>query len=226
VIPRSLNVTAWQSPWDEPNYIFHPLLTSDINCADAFFADACTNNYCDQKDAATETAGFLMTIPFLVTVGTTFFFGYYGVDRFGWRAEMVCFAPILLIIAHGLLAFPRNSLLPPLILYGLGYSISVSAIWPSVPLTVESHEVATAFGVITCIQNVGVALIPLIIAATFHRAGDRYLPQVEILLMALSGLALFVGVALIYVDKTTGQKLGVTLYPGGAGCGQHETAAS
>ena len=79
VLPSSLNVTKgntrWSKEWESDEYVFDILNPSDVNCVDSFWADACTKNYCDGKDDATEKAGMNMTIPFLVCLMISPFIG-------------------------------------------------------------------------------------------------------------------------------------------------------
>ena len=63
-----------------------------------------------------------------------------------------------------LLAFlPRDAVRPegPLVLLGLCYSIYASALWPSVALVTEKRHHGTAYGIVTAVQNLGLAAIPL-----------------------------------------------------------------
>jgi MFS family permease len=179
----------------------------DIDCTDAFWSEACTRNYCDKQETVTQQAGILMAIPFIVTVATTFVFGHFGVDRAGLRAEMVTGAPVLLVMAHAIILFRRGSPVVPLILLGLGFSMAVSALWPSVSFAVKDSVVGAAFGLMTCIQNIGLTLFPIMISAIYNCAGHHYLPSVEIFLLACSALGVVVGSALYCWDKRHGRKL-------------------
>ena len=209
--PESLNITSSESnleqmSWDKLSYVFDPMQQSDINCLDPFFSEACTKAYCQQKDQSTETAGFLMTIPYIVTICTTFFFGHYCVDKCGRPVELLCLAPTLLGIAHLLLVLQRGSLIPALILEGLGFSIGVSALCPSVVIVVDQSVSGLAFGLYTSIQNLGLAIIPLIVAS-IHSYTGRYLPEVELLIIGIAALGVLFGMLLMYADKRTGSRL-------------------
>jgi hypothetical protein len=85
----------------------------------------------------------------------------------------------------------------------------VSALWPSVPLTVGDNAMGAAFGLVTCIQNVGLTLFPIMCAAIYNAAGHRYLPSVEIFLLSCSGLAVLIGIALYFWDRRHGSKLSI-----------------
>ena len=152
VIPISLNI--FESPFMGQVAIhFLCLKMSDIDCNNLFWSEACTCNYCDKQETVTQKAGILMAIPFIVTVMVTFLFGNFGVDWAGLRTEMLVLSPSLLVVAHSLFLFQQSSPVVPLLLLGLGYSMSVAAIWPSVPLAVmmnAANAAGTAIGIMCC----------------------------------------------------------------------------
>jgi predicted MFS family arabinose efflux permease len=123
------------------------------------------------------------------------------------RAEMLTGAPVLLVTAHAIILFRRGSPVVPLILLGLGFSMAVSALWPSVSFAVKDSVVGAAFGLMTCIQNIGLTLFPIMISAIYNCAGHHYLPSVEIFLLACSALGVVVGSALCCWDKRHGRRL-------------------
>jgi MFS-type transporter involved in bile tolerance (Atg22 family) len=47
-----------------------------------------------------------------------------------------------------------------MILLGASFVLVPAAMWPAVPLIVEKERVGTAFGLMTMIQNLGLALFP------------------------------------------------------------------
>ena len=205
VWPESLNVTISESEseqlgWKKSAYVFDQLRQSDINCLDPFFSEACTKDYCQQKEQATETAGFLMTIPYFVTICTTFLFGRYCVDKCGRQFELLCISPVILGIVHLLLLFRRGSLIPALVLEGIGFSIGVSALLPSVAIVVDQSVSGLAFGLYTSIQNLGLAIIPLIVASIYSYS-EQYLPSVELLIFGIAALGVLFGVLIMYADK-------------------------
>lgn len=52
--------------------------------------------------------------------------------------------------------------LVPLVLTGIGFSIYAAALWPLIAYVVEAKSVGTAFGVVTALQNAGLASSPQI----------------------------------------------------------------
>jgi MFS family permease len=207
VLPTSLKVTEGDPSWDKTEYVFLSLESSDVDCTDDFWSQACTPTYCDEREEATEKAGVLMSIPFMITMTTAFLFGHFGVDRAGLRAEMLCFAPILLVVAFALFAFLRSSPIAPLVLIGIGQTIEASALWPSVPLVVPKNVKGMAFGVVTCIQGIGLTLWPLFNAAIHNNTGYHYLPGVATFLMLCSVAAFVVGFTLLCFDRRHDGKL-------------------
>jgi MFS family permease len=208
-IPKSLNISISDNTlFDYDEYRFKYLSKSDIQCHDNFWAEACTMNYCRDQSEATEKAGFYMSIPYFFTVALTFHLGLL-VDKTGWRTEMITLGSLLLVLAHVLLAFPFTSPpVVPLVSQGLGYTVCVAALWPSVPYTVSPDSVGTAFGIMMSVQNVGLALIPLLVADLYGRSNNHYLPWVELFFATISLLAVIVAIALMIADKRTNHILG------------------
>jgi MFS family permease len=213
--PESLNVTTSESEllgWKKSTYVFDPLRQSDINCLDPFFSEACTKTYCKEKHQATESAGFLMTIPYLVTICTTFLFGHYFVDTYGWRVEMLNCAPVILGVAHLLLLLLRGSLIPALVLEGIGYSVGVSALCASLAVVVNQSVSGLAFGLYTSIQNLGLTVTPLIVAKVYSHSG-KYLPSIELLIIGIAACGTLFGILLRYADKREGARLHARVSP-------------
>jgi MFS family permease len=215
-IPSSLNVTVRPSngddnqistPFNNDQYIFGQLHDSDIKCQDAFWSQACTMEFCERQALATEKAGFYMSIPYFFTVALTFHLGLF-VDATGYRTELICFGSLLLVISHAILAYPATA--PPtipLVTQGLGYTICVAALWPSVPFTVKDDSVGLAFGIMMAVQNVGLAVIPMIVAKLYAMGDNQYLPMVEIFFALCSFCAVVAGLTLMISDRRTGKIL-------------------
>lgn len=80
-------------------------------------------------------------------------------------------------------------------------SIYASSLWPTVQATVQQHEVGMAYGVVTAVQNGGLALFPLIVGS-LRASLKAYAPGVEVFFSALAGVGVLTGFALYYTDKT------------------------
>jgi hypothetical protein len=109
-----------------------------------------------------------------------------------------------LIIVHSLMGFTDINPIGPLVGQGLSYSGFAAVIWPSIPLVVPSKFTGLAYGICTCLQNIGLAIFPVIIAASYEATDHTYIPDVEVFFVSLACLGCLVGVYLNYYDATHG----------------------
>ncbi|CAH0519963.1 unnamed protein product [Peronospora belbahrii] len=108
-----------------------------------------------------------------------------------------------------MLGLTQVTLYVPLVLQGVAYSVFAAALWPSIPYVVEAKHVGTAYGAVTAIQNIGLALFPLAVAAEFNAMIDTF-PSVELLFVSFGVLGSLVGIALNVVDYQNGSILNRT----------------
>ena len=94
-----------------------------------------------------------------------------AIDRVGLRAVLNLGSATLIVLVHFALAFTTT--IPPvvpLLFLGICYSIYASALWPSIALVTEVRYHATAYGVVTAIQNLGLAVVPIGVGALMPSA--------------------------------------------------------
>uniref|UniRef100_K3WG66 Lysosomal dipeptide transporter MFSD1 n=1 Tax=Globisporangium ultimum (strain ATCC 200006 / CBS 805.95 / DAOM BR144) TaxID=431595 RepID=K3WG66_GLOUD len=203
----SANCTI-KDPADQWNCTATPPLIdeSKINCDDdAWKYGPLTKIYCAKKAEAAEKAATPMSIPYIISAVISPFLGFM-VDRIGLRAVLALVAPISLTLVHVMLGLTKVSLYIPLVLQGISYSVFAAALWPSVPYVVEPKHVGSAYGAITSIQNVGLALFPLAVAEEYNHEG-KYIPGVEMLFVTFGVLGSIVGVLLNIMDYQNGSVL-------------------
>jgi len=82
------------------------------------------------------------------------------VDRIGRRGSLMLLGALLMIPCYLVLGFTMVSPWLPMLLLGAAFVLVPAAMWPAVPLIVEKNRVGTAFGLMTMIQNVGLAVFP------------------------------------------------------------------
>ena len=82
------------------------------------------------------------------------------VDRIGRRGSLMLLGALLMIPCYLILGFTMVPPWIPMLLLGAAFVLVPAAMWPAVPLIVEKNRVGTAFGLMTMIQNVGLALFP------------------------------------------------------------------
>jgi MFS family permease len=205
VVPTSLNFSSSndQSYNHEDE---ESLSANDIDCDESFWSDGCTRDYCNALHKATETSGRVMSIPYIISACLSPLLGRM-IDRIGRRATIASLASILLVAVHSSLALTRVNPVVPLIGQGIGYALYSSVLWPSVTLTVDKELIGTAFGTITSIQNIGLGLFPIVVAAIYNRSGQRYIPHVEVFFACCAVIGSFLGIFLILLDRRTGNKL-------------------
>ncbi len=97
----------------------------------------------------------------------------FAVDKLGGRAVLATLAPFMLIIVHATLGFTGVTPIAPLVGQGLAYSIFAAALWPSVPFVVNERYVGTAYGLLTAVQNGGMALFPVIVGQILSECNNN-----------------------------------------------------
>ena len=69
---------------------------------------------------------------------------------------------------------------------------------------VDERLTGLAFGIVTSMQNLACAVIPLAIAAIYSSSDNLYIPQVELLFVILAMIGFVVGMYLSYYDSVYG----------------------
>jgi MFS family permease len=82
------------------------------------------------------------------------------VDRIGRRATLMIFGSLILIPSHLMMGLTKIYPVYPMIALGFAFVLVPAALWPSIPLIVQKERVGTAFGLMTAIQNTGMAFFP------------------------------------------------------------------
>ena len=213
VLPSSINMKA--------AYTRKHLKSTDIDCNKAFWSAGCTEDYCDALDRATETAGRAMSIPYFIVAGLSPLLGFI-VDKVGHRAQIALVASLVLILVHVTMALSNASPVLPLVGQGTAYALYAAVIWPSVTLVVEKRLTGTAFGIVASVQNVGLALFPLMVATEYNKSRHKYIPNVEIFFVACATAGSLCGIALVLLDRTNGRKM-EAVSNASTSAGQHDT---
>jgi len=111
-----------------------------------------------------ETAGFLVSMLTLFAMICTPLFGLL-VDKVGKRSLFMMFGSALLIPVYLMMAYTRVSLYLPMAMMGIAFSLIPAVMWPSVAYLVDSNRLGTAYGLMTMIQNIGLAAFNMLIGA-------------------------------------------------------------
>ncbi len=125
---------------------------------------------------STDKAGiYLLTINLSASIITPMFGAI--VDKFGRRVIMMLFSIALFMMALVVICvIPKDCgpVIPliPLIMTGIFYATYAAIFWPCIPVVVEPKMCGTAFGVVNSIQNVNLAITPLIFGTIKNATKD------------------------------------------------------
>jgi MFS family permease len=183
---------------------YSPLTPEDIDCSDDIWSEegSCGYEYCKKLANGQVQSGAVMSIPYVISACLSPILGGI-VDKVGKRAIIATLAPLFLIIVHLMLGLTDINPIFPLVGQGLAYSGFAAVLWPSVPLVVEPQFIGLGYGVITSVQNAGLALFPLIVAAIYS-ADELYIPNVEFFFVGLAVIGFLVGIYLNIYDAKHG----------------------
>jgi len=127
------------------------------------------------------------------------------VDRIGRRATFMIAGSILLVVSHLAMGLTRIYPAYPMALLGFAFVLVPAALWPSVPLIVRAERVGTAFGLMTAIQNIGMALFPFLNGLLRDKTGNYTASQIMFAGLGLVGLGF--AFLLKRADRREGQRL-------------------
>ena len=103
---------------------------------------------------AIEKAGFLNSVLPLSAMVATPLFGLL-VDRVGRRALFMVFGSVLLLPVYLMMAYGHMSLLVPVVMLGIAFSLLPAILWPSVAYIVDASRLGAAYALMTFIQQIG-----------------------------------------------------------------------
>ena len=127
------------------------------------------------------------------------------VDRVGRRASLMVVGSLLIVPAHLLLGLTHIPPVFSMIVLGAAFVLVPACIWPSVPLIVDARCVGTAFGLMTAIQNLGLATFPLANGALRDATHGYTASQVMFGVLGFCGLIF--SILLLRADRREGGQL-------------------
>lgn len=103
-----------------------------------------------------ELGGFLSSMLILFSMVLTPLFGLLS-DYIGKRSLLMMIGSILLMPVYLLMAYTQINLYVPMIIMGISFSLIPAVMWPSVAIIIDESKLGTAYGLMTLIQNIGLA---------------------------------------------------------------------
>lgn len=130
----------------------------------------------------------------------------------------------MLTVAHLIIGLTSVTPYVPLVIIGVSYSVYAAAIWPSVSFVVLEHQLGTAYGLITSVQNMGLASAPLFVGLIKDKTG--HYKWVEVFFACIGSVGVLLGTWLHRVDAKNGGILNKSHFnaaPAGGGDKAYET---
>jgi MFS family permease len=115
-------------------------------------------------------AGELNGNVFLAAVFATPLFGWLS-DRYGYRALSLALGAAILATSFVVLALAQGQFLLSTVLLGIAFSLVPAVLWPAVSYLSPPQRLGTAFGLMTMLQNIGMAATNVAVGAINDQAG-------------------------------------------------------
>jgi MFS family permease len=139
-----------------PSYWYVVLLCLTFYSAIFPFQTFAIKFFQEAHGTSREYAGFLSSLLTLFAMIATPLFGLI-VDKVGRRALFMMYGSLLLVPVYLMMAYSHVPLMVPMAMMGVAFSLVPAVMWPSVAYIVEEPKLGTAYGLMTMIQNIGLA---------------------------------------------------------------------
>ena len=130
------------------------------------------------------------------------------VDKIGKRGIILIFGSLLLVPAHSILGLTYIHPVIPMLMIGVSFSLVPAALWPIIPIMVEERRLGTAFGMMTCIQNIGLTIFPFLAGKIRDLSGGEF-TNTMIMFACLGFVGIVFSLLLKSADKR--EKAGIEL---------------
>ena len=142
-------------------------------------------------------------------------------DKIGKRASLMLFASILLMPVYLLMGYTNLSLLVPLCMMGVAFSVIPAVMWPSVAYLVDESRLGTAYALMTLIEQIGFFVLNLLIgkANDYQHAGLTHPEGYRLGLLIFTGIGItgFTFAALLRMRETGRHASGLETITAGQG---------
>ena len=155
-------------------------------------------------------------IPAMLPFGTIFLTPLFGsiYDKYGKGATLMLIGSVLLTCVHIIFALPFGTWIlavAVMVVLGIAFGLVPSAMWPSVPKIIPMKLLGTAYALIFYIQNIGLALVPVLIGKVnqANTGANGVIDYTETMtIFALFGVvAIIISLLLMWEDKRKGYGL-------------------
>ena len=150
-----------------------------------------------------ESANNYLSIPYLLSCGLSPLFGFL-IDKVGRNLLWIGSSVLIMLVSHSLITFTFVSPIFVMVLFGTGYSMLASSLWPLISFCVEPKYLGTAFGLVQAVQNFGLGMVGILTGWIVDGYGFLWCQQ---LYMGLLSVTLLLAVCLYVVDLNSGRVL-------------------
>lgn len=126
--------------------------------------------FMESHQISREAAGSMISFLPLAAMFATPLIGLL-VDYIGKRALLMTFGSILLLPVYLIMGYTNITLYIPVIMMGIAFSLIPAVMWPSVAYIVEERRLGSAYALMTLIQQIGMAILPVLIGAANDSSG-------------------------------------------------------
>jgi MFS family permease len=121
---------------------------------------------------AQQQAGWLNSLLPLSAMIATPLFGLLA-DKIGRRATLMMFGALLMMPVYLMIAYAHTSLLIPVSMMGVAFSLIPAVMWPAVAYIVDEKRLGTAYALMSLLQQIGFFIFNLAIGSAndFKHAG-------------------------------------------------------
>lgn len=183
------------------SYLFIVLLCITFYSAIFPFETFAIKFFIDAHHTSREFGGFLVSILTAFTMFGTPAFGLVA-DKIGRRTTLMMAGSFLLIPVYLMMAYSDISLYIPMAIMGIAFSLVPAILWPSVAYIVPQAKLGTAYGLMTMVQNIGLAGFNLLIGwANDHQGASAANPHGYALGMWIFSVLGFFAVAFSWLLK-------------------------
>ncbi|MHC4563967.1 MAG: MFS transporter [Planctomycetota bacterium] len=138
------------------SYVYVVLLCVTFYSAIFPFQTFAVKFFIEAHGTTREFGGFLSSMITLFAMVFTPIFGLM-VDRIGKRSLFMMWGSLLLVPVYLMMAYTSIDLRIPMAMMGIAFSLVPAVMWPSVAYLIEESKLGTAYGLMTMIQNIGLA---------------------------------------------------------------------
>ena len=146
----------------QPSFWYIVLLCVTFYSAIFPFQTFAVKFFMEQHGLTREVASRSSSLIVLAAMIGTPLFGLL-IDKVGRRASLMMLGSILILPVYLVLAYSTIHPLFSMLAMGVAFSLVPAAMWPSVALIVDQERLGTAYGLMTMIQNIGLAGFNLLI---------------------------------------------------------------